>query len=331
MSVIIGQPNQTGFSQILGEVGGGIGQGLQSTLQDFHQKKKINSLEEEFVSRGFPRDLARLGAIATQGGQTKLLEEVIRERRRRPSGALAEKLGIAEEGDGQVGVGEEEIGLTPEETVRRQEKEAQRSFERNKPYLNRISEMATELPKEKVALTQMRGAIEEGDFNSLRNALAEMTGFEVLKTASAQTVNSASKQFLMSSLAGLRGRPNQFIEQQITKALVSPLYRDVANQLILEGYEGLADLKEKEIEIALDLENKYTSQGKEIPRSFQKMVRDKLKEETERFEKKYEDRIRTLLSAKDNLVLMVDRQGNTREVPKEQRDAALKAGYKLKK
>lgn len=134
-----------------------------------------------------------------------------------------------------------------------------------------MSSIAEELPKEKLAISQMKGALESGDFNSLRNAVGEITGQEWIKTASAQTVNSAAKQFLMSSLAGLSGRPNQFIEKQITKALISPLYKDAANTLILEGLEGLSDLKGKQIQIAEDLEEKYTSRGREIPRNFQKI------------------------------------------------------------
>ena len=145
----------------------------------------------------------------------------------------------------------------------------------------------------------MRGALENNDFNSYRNIFAEMTGLEALKTSSAQAVNSATKQFLMSSLAGISGRPNQFIEQQITKALVSPLYTDEANQLILEGLEGLTNLKEKEVEISGNLENKYTSQDKEIPRTFQKMVKDQLQPEARAFESRYERRVRQLLGGQN--------------------------------
>ena len=175
----------------------------------------------------------------------------------------------------------------------------QRAFERNKKYLDHISTVSNEIPKERLALQQMRGALENNDFNSYRNIFAEMTGLEALKTSSAQAVNSATKQFLMSSLAGISGRPNQFIEQQITKALVSPLYTDEANQLILEGLEGLTNLKEKEVEISGNLENKYTSQDKEIPRTFQKMVKDQLQPEARAFESRYERRVRQLLGGQN--------------------------------
>jgi len=228
-----------------------------------------------------------------------------------------------------------------EEKKRKEEAEAKtketaekRSFDRNKGYLDRISNIALELPKERVALQQMKGALDDKSFNSWRNVVAEMTGLEALKTASAQVLNSASKQFLMASLAGLTGRPNQFIEKQITKALISPLYQNEANELIYEGLEGLNKLKEREVEIAEDLEDFYTSKGEEIPRTFQKMVRAQHKKEVDDFEKRYEQRIKQLLSSKDaksDEVRMTDPDGKLRNVPKKDAKKAQDAGYKLVK
>ncbi len=228
-----------------------------------------------------------------------------------------------------------------EEKKRKEEAEARtketaekRAFDRNKSYLDRISDIAVELPKERVALQQMRGALDDKSFNSWRNVVAEMTGVETLKTASAQVLNSASKQFLMSSLAGLTGRPNQFIEKQITKALISPLYRNEANELIYEGLEGLNKLKEREVQIAEDLEDFYTSKGEEIPRTFQKMVRAQHKQEVDDFENRYEQRVKQLLSSKDaksDEVRMTDPDGKLRNVPKKDAKKAQDAGYKLVK
>ena len=220
----LGKSLGTGF-------GTGISEGLQQRLEQFHKDKEFKAQEQMFIAQGWPEDLAKLGASATIGGQTAIVNQLLEMRQRQP--------GIFEEGAIEKGPGFEaeeiEVGLTPKEKVTRREKQDQRSFERNKKYLDRISSIAQELPKEKVALAQMKGALEDDNFNSLRNAVAEMTGFEALKSASAQTVNSASKQFLMASLAGLTGRPNQFIERQITKALISPLYHDVANELKLSS------------------------------------------------------------------------------------------------
>lgn len=226
------------------------------------------------------------------------------------------------------------IGRTPKEKVALQKERDARSFERNKKYLDRLSEKASGLVQEELALSQMRGALDSGDFGGWRNSLGEFLPGklgESVKNASAQTVNAAAKQYLMSSLKGLTGRPNQFIEQQITKALVNPLYREEANELILQGLEGMAKIGAAEVEIAEELEEKYINAGKEIPRNFQQIVRKKLKAETDKFNSDYEQKVREKLGKQEKGVKMYDRSGNLRIVPKNQVKKAEKSGYKFKK
>jgi len=320
------EENPSFGSQLGQQLGQGVGGGIQNALGEFHKAQQLAQTENTFMRQGYPQDLAKLAAAATTGGQTEVLKTLLDIRQR--------SNGFSEENqDKDSGFFEEEIGIgrTPKEKVARVEKQEQRSFDRNKKYLDRISAIADEMPKEKLALSQMKGAIDSKDFNSYKNIVAEMTGLEVLKTASAQTVNSAAKQFLMSSLASIAGRPNQFIEQQISKALISPLYKNEVNDLIFEGLEGLSRLKEKEVELAENLEEKYTSRGKEIPRNFQKIIRENLKKEASDFEKNYEERVAELLSSKKGSFVMIDPAGNKRSVPKKDVQAAKKAGYRLGK
>jgi len=313
------------------------------------EASSIKSLEQnKILAKFLGEDFAEFhGALGT-GEQTKFFEQVMESQQRGESARKlmgkwkeqAKQPGLEKVGEEQIDIAEtispegitdtleeEEIGRTPAEQARRIEKQEERSFQRNKPYLENLSKIAQELPKEKLALQQMQGALDSEDFDSWRNVVAEMTGLERLKTASAQVLNSASKQFLISSLAGITGRPNQFLERSITKALISPLYAKEANQLILEGLQGLSELKEREIEIAADLEEKYTSKGREIPRTYQKMVREKLKKEALAFEKNYEARVKELLSSKDDQVVMISPEGKKGSIPKDQVPNALKKGY----
>ena len=243
-----------------------------------------------------------------------------------------EDIEVGEGGEGEEvdidDVGREEIGLTDKEKADRQAKQEERDYQRNKDYFERLSKTAQDLPKEKVALQQMQGALDSDDFDSWQNVFAEMIGVETLKTASAQVLNSASKQFLLASLSGITGRPNQFLEQSITKALISPLYKKEANQLILEGLQGLSDLKAREIDIAEALEEKYILRGKEPPRNFQKLVRQRLKKDAQAFEKKYEARVRQLLSSKDDQVEVISPDGKKGSIPKSELEDALQQDYK---
>ena len=316
--------------------------------QDITSQKSIQ--QNETLTKYLGKKFADLHSVLNTGEQTKFFEEALTSQSRgidpnkllskweekakgplkaRPKEIVDEQIDETEtiSPEGITETIEEEIGRTPKEEIAHKEKLQERAYQRNKPYLERLSSMAQDLPKEKLSLQQMKGALDDKDLGSLRNVIAEITGAEWLKSASAQVLNSASKQFLLSSLSGLTGRPNQFLEQQITKALVSPLYRKEANQLIYEGLEGLHDLKVREIEIAEELEQEYIAQGKEPPLNFQKLVRDKLKEEAQAFEKNYEARVKELLSSKDDHVIMISPEGKKGSVPKDQVPDALKRKY----
>lgn len=222
---------------------------------------------------------------------------------------------------------------------KRQEKKEERSYKRNEKYLHGLDEAVANMGKTKLALQQMKMALDQGDFESWRNIIGDFTGIEKLKSSSAQVVNSAAKEFLVGTLSEVKGRPNQFLEQQISKALLNPQYTKGANKLIWEGLNFAAQIKEKEKNIADELEAKYVNRGEEIPRNFQQQVRAKLKKEYETFEKNYEKQWKDLLSSKpasppneellEGEILMIDPQGNIRAVKKEDVKKAKKAKYKL--
>lgn len=334
-------------------IGGGFGQGLSSGLQmlldakmesikaDRKQKASIEEYDK-LLSLGLSPQEAGLWLQFTEQGKSHLAKDVL-ERQQREKGLSRRGLGakgpeevsgleiLNTPGESEAIDFSEEVGLTPKEQVARQEKLEGRSFERNKKYLDYISDIQKEVPKERLAVSQMRAALKAGDFNAFRNKAAEFLGQPALQNASANVVNSASKQFLLSSLAGITGRPNQFLENQITKALINPLYAKQANELILDGIEGLAELKQKEADYAEDLEERYTSQGKEVPRSFQKMVREKGKDDIKEFVTGYEKKLSDLLGSDKEFVIMIAPDKSLRKVKKSEAKKAQDAGYTIKK
>lgn len=339
--------------------GAGLSSGLQMLMQQKmegmqQQRQKAAAMEEyeDLLKRGFTPKEAGLWIQFTEGGKTHLAKEVL-ERMQRGGGLEAQGFPLQEEA--AEGVAEEvspglqalqpqpeeeveeaaveikEPGLTPKEQAARGLKMEERAFKRNEKYLQKQDEIRSALPSEKIALQQMRGALSSGDFNSRRNLVADLFGQEWLKTASAQTVNSATKTFLMAALKGMTGRPNQFIEKQITKALISPQYKDEANKLILEGLEGLHKLKKFEAEQAAALEEMFTSKGKEIPRNFQSIINKRVQKKADAFEKKYEKSLikRLGIKASPGAVLVRTPDGELKQIPKSKIKAARAAGGEI--
>jgi hypothetical protein len=219
--------------------------------------------------------------------------------------------------------------------LKKSEVQEKRSFERNKKFLEKSDEERQALPRKRLALKRMEKAIKSNDFSSIRNSVADYLGFDMLKSASAQEVTTAVKEFLLSDVQALQGRPNQFIEKLMSKSYINPQYSKEANNAIYQGLADLSQLKEKELDIVADLEEEFTNKGKEIPRNFQQLVKKRLQPDIDAFEKKLEDSLKEIdkkaQKLPENTVRMMDPDGNIRAVPKDKAKAAQDAGYKLQK
>ena len=322
---------QEGLGELLGgSVGQGFSQGLQMLMD-----AKMKSLQAQNL-------LKLTGDVPNQqkGRETDTVDESVTET---PKGKDVASLSdsqirVVSAMDSNMG---KLLQSQKEAAVKKEEKFNERSFQRNRKYFEKLDEERMSMPKKKLALSQMANALESGDFESLRNTIADYTELDFLKTASAQQVNAAIKEYLIGDLASITGRPNQFIEKQITKALINPQYRKEANKVILEGLQGLQRLKEREIEISSELEEKYAAQGKEVPRNFQRLVQEKLKKETEEFEQNYETRVKDIFKDQkkskgetelfEGEIIMFDTLGERRAVLKKDVKAAKQAGYKVAK
>jgi len=293
----------------------GYAQGMQEKLQQMMDTRKSAAerqrLEGVFEALGLPKEYSGL----PEGVTKELLKEKTQENKLQQlmqllgggqGGEVAEDINI--EGQGPQGISDENIlaisALDPniarllqgqkESAQKRSEKLEERSFRRNESFLKKIDEQAMSQPQMDLAIGQMEGAIEAGDFGSWRNVVGDLTGFEFLKNSTAQTVNSASKEFLMSALSDLTGRPNMFIEKQITKAIIHPQYTDEANKMIFAGLKHLNDLRKARTAATLQLEEKFTDEGKEIPRNFQKLVQKKMEPLIQNFEEDYRRQLKDL-------------------------------------
>lgn len=335
MSFTIGQPQQSGSDVILSQLGqglgGGIQQGLQNQLASFNNQKQKVNLKKDLIARNVPEYLADVIVSGTTGAKTKAYENYldmvesgeIDPRRvnsiyRNKSPHQNDELDNSQsdisftdkqndkiefpdgkeediEDISEVDFKEATKGMNRKQRQQYMRDWNQRSFELNKKYLNKLAEISADLPKESVAITQMREAMDSGDLNSWRNKLADITGQEWLKTASAQELNTATKQYVMSSLSSMTGRPNQTIERMLALASVSPQYQDEANEVIWEGIKGLHDLKKEEVKLSNSISNQFYSKGKELPRNFQNIIATQMKKKAEKFENDYERKVKSLL------------------------------------
>lgn len=118
------------FGQQLGAgLGQGLNQGIAQRLENFQKQQKISDLEQTYEAQGYPKDLAKLAATATTGGNTEILKNLLELRQRGFSPIGAQQSQQSQSPMPQVSdeiaqavksAKDSDIGLTPKERISRQ-------------------------------------------------------------------------------------------------------------------------------------------------------------------------------------------------------------------
>ena len=135
-----------------------------------------------------------------------------------------------------------EYGKTAEK-----EKMARReSAEITKPLMLELQQARKNIPLQEQAIDDIKNAVP--DVGGL-DYLADITGFEPLRTASGAKLKTAIKDFFLSDLSRTGSRPNQWIEQQLADALPKIGRSAEANLVVAEGMQFKVDLAKKRVEL----------------------------------------------------------------------------------
>jgi hypothetical protein len=242
-------------------------QGKQSMLQ-----QKQDYLSQLFggqgqgQQQGMGDELSQVGQLQ-QGGQgngqgldpTKLTDEDIAR-----ATAMDPNLGRA-------------LGHAKDVALRERSSGEKRSFEREKFEYGKISEKEKMARSEAEAITKplmlelqqarkniplQEQAIEDIKMASpevgARDYLADVTGFEPLRTAEGAKLKTAIKDYFLSDLTRVGARPNQWVEQQLLDALPKIGRSTEANLITAEGLKFKLDLAKKRVDIIDELAAKDT-------------------------------------------------------------------------
>lgn len=114
--------------------------------------------------------------------------------------------------------------------------ESNREFEwkRAGDILKNVDTLRDNLPEKRTAVNQLKAGFSKGDTSKWKSWAADALGIEPLRDADDALAKSLVKDFFITNLSKAGARPNQFLEQQISDALVK-LGRDPeANELVAE-------------------------------------------------------------------------------------------------
>jgi len=152
------------------------------------------------------------------------------------------------------------------------------AYTESKSYIDSIREKASDLPGKRIAMVRINDALQANDLKSLQNFVADFFNNDYLRTSSGAALQSAVKEFLLSDLGKVKGgRPNQFIEQQLSQSYTKAGYDPKANAKIAAAMEAGVKLNQAEVELADRMQEEYMEAGEKIPGNFDYLVRKELK------------------------------------------------------
>ncbi len=147
----------------------------------------------------------------------------------------------------------------------REKLERREAGEVTKPLMIELQQSRKNIPLQEQAIEDIKSA---APAVGTRDYLADITGFEPLRSSEGAQLKTAIKDFFLSDLTRVGARPNQWIEQQLADALPKLGRSPEANLITAAGMKFKVDLAKKRIELIDDLAErdmeKYGFQKKDI-------------------------------------------------------------------
>lgn len=177
---------------------------------------------------------------------------------------------------------QEEEKISRKESLVKEQRESQRADK----YLDSISEEQKALNGQMYSLRAAKQAVMEGKEGLSGDFWADYFHLPQLKSASGATLDATAKTHLLTSLKNLSGgRPNMFLERQISQAFAMPGGSRAGNLARLEVLETLAKMKEAEIGKVNEIMDRYENLGQSIPGNIQRIVTREIQPEIEKIQK----------------------------------------------
>lgn len=175
-----------------------------------------------------------------------------------------------------------------------------RNSKRADKVLDRADDISYEIPALQASLDQMVDAITTGNLSFWSsNNLADMTGIEGLRDAKGAQFKTAAKEYLLGGLSRIKGRPNQWIEQQVLDAAAKIGRSESANLISTRSLQNEVDLKKAFVEVTNRINEEYENKYNEPPRNLASLVdKEMQKIATEKQTEMFND-FRAILSVYD--------------------------------
>lgn len=308
------QPHQTSTGEMLAQgLGAKAGQGIQQSLAEFQRAKS-------FEKAGLPREFANLdpaiiSQLVKQQQKNALIQQIMGGLQQGESEGGIDSLSPQEQNplepkrlDSSSGLDKNKqiqaLSLVDPNLARVMESQEapirKAGIARATKFLDKVEDSRKSVQRAKSSLLSAESALAEKDLGYFsRDNLANITGVEGLRSKEGAVFNAAAKNFFLADLESSVGRPNQFLEKILTKAIFDVGKSNEANEALLKFYKNQVDIDEKKIEISDQLEDFYTQKMGYVPGNIGRLVDAQLKPYALEKEKELESQFKSFAPGKE--------------------------------
>lgn len=155
------------------------------------------------------------------------------------------------------------------------EKDRDFAFKRTQPFFKELDESRSRISNQSMALGNLKNALANQDLGFFsQDNLANMMGAwgEGFRTMEGAQFQQGVKEFLVEGVGGIGGRPNQWIEQQLSGALPHIGQSNKANHAVVAALEAKLNTDRARIKVADELEQQYLNTLGYVPGDFARIV-----------------------------------------------------------
>lgn len=260
MSFQIMQQPESGLDLLLGQLGGGLGQGINQALTQFYQQKQAEEEEKKLLKQGYTPLAARLYKGATEGGKTEITKQFLEELARGGPGilsSLTENSPRASSPKIDEIISEEIIpqdeGLTPRERAKREEGRFAKQLDK----YGEIENRANSLGQEKIRIDRLQELNKSGQLptNLGRLNVSLKSGNLIVPFASspeAQEFVKIVNDFLSGAKDTFGSRVTNFEINTFLKRLPNLLNSEQGRDRVLRQMEIINELNQLHTQGILD-------------------------------------------------------------------------------
>lgn len=210
-----------------------------------------------------------------------------------------------------------------------------REYQEAKPTIEYANNLALSLDNQNQDIEGMENALKNKNFGYFsRDNLAELTGIEGFRSKEGALFKSSIKNYFLSDVKGVGGKGlNQWLEKQLSDAMLKIGRDNAANETVLAGFRARHDRDDKWLQEYRKLYKQQKEKNGYISGDIGQEVFEKVKPYYEARQRQLEAEIKTIKNSGKGLsgkiVDVIGPDGSEYEIDKSQIDE-LPEGYRIK-